>query len=116
MPDPLTPEEAEALRLEMAANAALLATYDYEQQLAAVQAENARRAAVLASLEPVRGDIEALAPLIDAVRGKVASLGAINMDLASLTSNHVRSFDTLSGRLVRITADLQPAPEPLPPA
>jgi len=107
MSDPLTEEQAAALRAQLAA-------HDHAQRLAAVQAENARRAAVLTALEPVGAAVTAATPGMTALRELVPGLAATSMDLASLASNTLRIFDSLVARRDRIVADHQPAPEPEP--
>lgn len=107
MSEPLTEEQAEALRAQLAA-------HDHAQRLAVVQAENARRTAVLAALEPVGVAVTAVTPGMTALRELVPALAATSMELASLVSNTLRIFDSLVARRDRIVADHQPSPEPEP--
>ncbi|MFC7378282.1 hypothetical protein [Brevundimonas sp. GCM10030266] len=108
-PQPLTEEQAAAMRAQLAA-------HDFQKQLEAVQAENARRVEALGALEEAATAVAGLAGPVEALRTVLTSLPGASLDLATLAQSTVRCFDSLQGRLNRITADLQPAPEPEPPA
>lgn len=105
--EPMTEEQAVILRQQLAA-------HDHAKQVAAVQAENARRAAVIAALEPVGAALAAATAPLNALRDLVPGLAPVSMDLASLASNTLRIFDSLVARRDRIVADHQPSPEPEP--
>jgi len=103
----MTEQEAEALRQQLAA-------HDHALRLAAVQAENARRAAVLDGLAPTIAALDALTAPIAALQDQVGGLATSNLDLANMGQVTVRCFNSMVTRVSRVVADHQPSAEPEP--
>lgn len=105
----MTDAQAEAARLR-------LAEYEAAKEAEARAAENDKRAACRAVVQPLADVMAPLRVAADAVRARVAPLASGDeWDLSNLARNVVQTVDGLAARVDRRIADTEPVPAPPAP-
>lgn len=103
----MTDAQAEAARKK-------LAEYEATKAAEARQAENEKRAACRAVVQPIADAMPALQAATQELRDKVEAGMPGEWDLANLARNVLTTAEGLARRVERRLADTEPVPEPEP--